>query len=442
MWDNRAIWYRGARYQLGRARRRYAIWLAGAPPSRPVEEWPETPEGWAAAWARFTAVEQPGTITQLPPPAEPPALVPAALALFAAGLVAGIAGLFPAYLSGQSLATHPDQLAPHLIYLATWAASALLILAGGARRRAGLLLGLGTSAVTFGFFLADVGQVIAGGTHLLGAGLVLSVLGWLGCTAGAVLIFRPGRAELPRRVAAVRGLDSRVAGLLAVTGLAALGAAITFAPSWDRYTLTTAAGLTRSITAGNAFANPAPVIAGDVAVMVALVAVAVIAALWRPARLGAALLAGALLPMVANAVSALIQIGQPLSPANFGIPPAAAAQAGVTVSAGLTPVFWVYCLFLAALALTIAGMLLPPRPRRQPGWYPARPGSGPAWAPAAPAAGWAPPVAGPPAPGTPVPGPGTPAPGTPPPGPAAPGSPAPGPAGPAEDAPVRASGPA
>ncbi len=424
MWDNRAIWYQGARYQLGRARRRYAIWVAGAPPSDPVEQWPETPEGWAAAWARFTAVEQPGTITQLAPPTEPPALVPAALALFAAGLAAGIAGLFPAYLGGQSLASQPDQLAPHLVYLATWAASALLILAGGARRRAGLLLGLGASAVTFGFFLADVGQVIAGGTHLLGAGLVLSVLGWLGCTAGGLLIFRLRRAELPRRLAGLRGLDNWFAGILAVAGLAALGVAITFAPSWDRYTLTTAAGLTRSVTAGNAFANPAPVIAGDVAVMVALVVVVVIAALWRQARLGAALLAGALLPMVATAISAVIQIGQPLSPADFGIPPAQAAQAGLTLSAGLTPAFWVYCVFLVALALVTAGMLLPPRPRRPAGWYPPRPGNGPAWAPPAPGAAWAPPAGGTPAPGTPAPG--TPAPGT----------PAPGTAGPSEGAPV------
>ena len=87
---------------------------------------------------------------------------------------------------------------------------------------------------------------------------------------------------------------------LAVAVLAALGAAITFAPSWDRYTLRTAAGLTQSLTAGNSFSNPGPVIVGDVAVMVALVLVVAVAALWRPVRLGAVLLAGAAVPMVAR----------------------------------------------------------------------------------------------------------------------------------------------
>ena len=95
-------------------------------------------------------------------------------------------------------------------------------------------------------------------------------------------------------------------GAVVMLILAALGAAIAFAPSWDSYILRTAAGATQSLTAGNAFANPAPVIAGDVAVMVALVAVVVAAALWRPVRLGAALLAGAIIPMAAQAISALV----------------------------------------------------------------------------------------------------------------------------------------
>ena len=40
-------------------------------------------------------------------------------------------------------------------------------------RTAGALLGAGTSIVTFGLFFADAGQVIAGGAHVLGTGLVL-----------------------------------------------------------------------------------------------------------------------------------------------------------------------------------------------------------------------------------------------------------------------------
>ena len=96
--------------------------------------------------------------------------------------------------------------------------------------------------------------------------------------------------------------------MLTAAALAAIGTAITFAPAWDSYTLRAASGATQTLTAGNAFANPAPVIIGDVVVMVALVGVVIIAALWRPVRLGAVLLAGAAIPMVAQAISALVQV--------------------------------------------------------------------------------------------------------------------------------------
>jgi hypothetical protein len=96
--------------------------------------------------------------------------------------------------------------------------------------------------------------------------------------------------------------------------------------------------------------------------MVALVAVVGAAALWRPVRLGAVLLAGAIIPMAAQAVSALVQVGQATSPQQFGISPAQATQAGLTISAGVTPAFWIYCAFLVALAMTCAWMFLPPRP--------------------------------------------------------------------------------
>ena len=102
---------------------------------------------------------------------------------------------------------------------------------------------------------------------------------------------------------------------LVIAMLAALGAAIAFAPSWDSYTVRTAAGLANSITAGNSFANPGPVIVGDVAVMVTLVVVVALAALWRPVRLGAVLVAGAAIPMAAQVISALVQVSEPVSPA-------------------------------------------------------------------------------------------------------------------------------
>ncbi len=119
------------------------------------------------------------------------------------------------------------------------------------------------------------------------------------------------------------------------------------------------------MTAGNIFANPGPVIAGDIAVMMAFVVVAVVAAAiaGRPGRLGAALLAGAAIPMAAEIVSALIEINEHVSAAQFGIPPAQATQAGLTISTGLTPVFWVYCAFVATLAVICGWLLVAARPR-------------------------------------------------------------------------------
>ena len=73
-----AILYRGSSYELGRGVRFYGIWPAGRPQPQPIEWWPESPEGWAGAWARFTGLE-PGAITpvgpgagQTPPPPAPP----------------------------------------------------------------------------------------------------------------------------------------------------------------------------------------------------------------------------------------------------------------------------------------------------------------------------------------------------------------------------------
>jgi hypothetical protein len=144
--------------------------------------------------------------------------------------------------------------------------------------------------------------------------------------------------------------------------LAALGAAAAFAPSWDSFTLRTAAGSTQSLTAGNAFANPASVIAGNVVVMVALFAVVVAAALWRPIFLGAALLAGAIIPLAAQAIAALVQLGEGTSPTQFGISSAQAARIGLTINSGVTPAFWIYCAFVVVLVLLWARMLIPPRP--------------------------------------------------------------------------------
>ena len=410
MFDNVTITYRGATYEIGRGWGFYGVWPVGGPRSRPLERWPETPEGWTAAWTRFVSIEAPDTIVpvgkntpragasarregeQPGPFGENPVLTPAAAtlsgtagrimaaALLGAGVILGIAGLFPAYIGGASLAQQSDQLVPHAIYLAVWAVSAVLILLGGARLRLGALLSLGLSAVTFGLFFADAGTAIsAAGNPGGGAGLVLSLIGWVVCAAGTVVAFLAGprsgsRAASPSVPAgALARPRGSALGPIVLVVLAGLGAAAAFAPAWDSFTLRTAAGQVQTVTAGNAFSNPGLVIAGDLAVMIAFAAAVIAAALWRPARRGAVLLAGAAAPMAAQALSAVVQVGEAHGPAQFGIPPATARQLGITISAGLTPAFWIYCGFLIALVVSCAWMLFTPQPA------PVTPGDGYGW---------------------------------------------------------------
>jgi hypothetical protein len=406
------ISHRGARYEIGRGAGCYGIWPAGGTHAQPLEWWPENPDGWQHAWSRFTDIEARRSIVpvsqqtaaadqlassyqlvtpadqqvtpadqqvtprdqlvtpadQLATPADQrPGLAASrgrrsrrgiiAAALLAIGVVCGIAGLFPGYFGGVSLFKQTAEVVPHAIYLAAWGTAAVLVFLGSSRQRVGALLAAGTSIVTFGLFLADAGTAITGGPHLFGAGLTVSLIGWAACAAGSAVAFWLAPAGAPGRP---RGLETTLT--LTLAAAAALGTAIAFAPSWDSYTLRTAAGAAQTLTAGNAFANPALVIAGDVVVMVVLVAVVIAAAAWRPAKYGAVLLAGAIVPMVAQAISALILAGQPVSPLQFGITPAEAARAGLTISSGLTPAFWIFCVFVVALMLTCALMLSTPAP--------------------------------------------------------------------------------
>ncbi len=400
MLDKVTIAYRGGTYEIGRGRDYFGIWTVEGSRSQPLEWWPETQEGWSAAWTRFAVLEAPDAITSVGQTATQPgkradaAWAPAIAAgrssaivaalLLGVGVALGIAGLFPDYLGGTSLAAQPDNLVAHVIYLAAWTAGGVLIALGGARVRIGALLATGLSIVTFGLFLSDAGTPIAGGAHLAGAGLVLSLLGWLACAAGSALAFliRPARNAGPvpafgpvpaagavstgdlagtrERLFTLGWPRGAALGPALLLVLAGLGTAAAFVPSWDSFTLRTAAGQTQTFAAGNAFANPGPVIAGNVVVMVTLAAVVIAAALWRPARYGAVLLAGAIIPLAAQAISALVQVGEATSPTQFGFTPAQASQLGLTISTGLTPSFWIYSVLVVVLLVSCAWMLFIP----------------------------------------------------------------------------------
>jgi hypothetical protein len=437
------ISHRGEKYEIGRGKRFYGIWVVGAPYDAPVDRWPETRDGWEQAWTRFAAVEVPGTIAAVPTQrsglgtmlksrrateagadaaggsaggvtAAAASGVAAAArrggtallvgeGLLVLGVVLGLVGLFPDYAGGQSLLSQGDQVVPHLCYVIAWAISAGPIALSVSRPRAarlGALFALGLSAVTLGLFVSDIGEVVSGGASL-GTGLIVSLLGWAACTAGAAIALvascrdtdpaKPGPAGQTGSARADCGWPAKPSrshlGPLALLVLAGIGTAAAFAAAWDSYTVAQAAlGTVKTIQEGNAFSNPGLVIAGNVAVMVAVVLVAVLAALWRPARQGALLLAGAIIPLAAQAVSALIQINQPPY-SFFGLTQAQAAQDGVTISSGVTPIFWVYCVFVISLVISCAWLLTAPGRPAVPAspWTPSPLGDG-NWAPAGPAA--------------------------------------------------------
>ncbi|HEX5293741.1 MAG TPA: hypothetical protein VFX25_33120 [Streptosporangiaceae bacterium] len=408
MFDKVTIAYRGAGYEIGQGRGFYGVWAVGASRGEPLQRWAETPDGWSAAWTRFASMESPGTIVPVGrnnPPLSPDgshaagnpvspgqyaahdrAAAAAAAgmragAIVAAGLLGigvalGVAGLFPAYLGSVSLADRTDQVLPHAIYLAVWTVSAVLILLGGVRPRLGALLSLGLSAVTFGLLFSDAGLAVGGNGTPGGAGLILTLLGWFACAVGSVLAFliRPASPQGPDGETGSLGRPSgAAAGPVVMLILAGLGVAASFAPAWDSFTLHTAAGQTQSLTVGDAFAstNPGLVITGDVLVMIAVAAAVIVAAFWRPVRHGGVLLAGAAIPMAAQAISALVQASEPASPAQFGVSNAQASALGLTIDSGLTPAFWIYCAFGVVLLVSCAWMLFTPQPAAAPGPVPA-----------------------------------------------------------------------
>ena len=388
------ISHRGEKYEIGRGKRCYGIWAVGAPYDAPVDRWPENHEGWRQAWARFVTIEVPGTITAVTrerkgltarlrrgsagagagtesrPRSGHGGTLLVGEGLLVLGVVLGLAGLFPGYIGGQSLLSQWEQVVPHLLYVIGWMVTAALVALTVARpgnaARLGALFGLGLSAVTLGLFTADLGEVVSG-QAALGSGLVVSLLGWAACTAGAALAFlSTGKRAQETGARQAEGAGParpgrRHAGPLALLVLAAIGTAVAFAPSWDSYTLVaTNTGTSQTITAGNAFDNPAMVIAGNVLVMLAVVAVAALAALWRPARQGALLLAGAIVPLAAEVAAGMIQAGQQATPAMFGISSAQAAAAGLTISSGLTGIFWVFFVFVISLIVSCAWLFTEP----------------------------------------------------------------------------------
>ena len=62
MFDKVTITYRGAKYEIGRGRDFYGIWMTGAPRAAAARAAARDRRGLAAAWTRFASIEAPGDI--------------------------------------------------------------------------------------------------------------------------------------------------------------------------------------------------------------------------------------------------------------------------------------------------------------------------------------------------------------------------------------------
>ena len=366
----------GRRYALGRGRSFYGLWATGT--SRPVlvERFPATDEGWERAWRRFRDLEArpPEAVATPTATGQATLLLPAGATLLLLGVALGIGGLFPTYLGGTALSSEGFELLPHACYLAGWTATALCLLEGGRRARIGdhrpgmpatlgALFGGALSLLTFGLYLADLGLVTGGPGGTAGAGLVLSLLSWLLCAGGCAVGLAGSRS-----LGALGGPLRRLHPVALLGTLVAIGTAAAFAPSWDRYRLVASAtGQRETVTAGNAFSNPGLAVAGDVLFMVLLVALVAAALAWRPPRMAAALLGGAVLALLAQLFSAVVQVATPPAPGAFGIGAGAAARAGLEISSGLTVWFFLYCAGVGLLLLVAALLPTPVSRRLQPG---------------------------------------------------------------------------
>ncbi|HEY5272683.1 MAG TPA: hypothetical protein VIJ34_05550 [Acidimicrobiales bacterium] len=339
-------------YSLVRGPDFYGVWETGSPTDELIERFPLTMQGWFAARRRVGSLENvpdggyASPITS--PAANQTALFSASVVLV--GVILGVAGMFPSYLGGTSLGSQADQLVPHIAYVLGWSLVAALLLVDRRFARGAAGVGVGLSVISFGFFLTDVLTASVSRGENPGAGLYLSLAGWIACATGSAVALLALRSPAPRGRPVAWSRPIVVAG-----GIGALGAAVAFALPWDSYTVTAATtGAAQTTTAGDIFANPGAIIVGNVITMALIVAVLVVAIAWRPTLVGVTVLAGALVPLAAQVFATLAQPLPPLS--NFGVTAAQAIEGQVTVAGSYTGWFYLYCAFIAGLVL-VAGWI-------------------------------------------------------------------------------------
>jgi hypothetical protein len=292
---------------------------------------------------------------------------PAAIDLLAGGLLAAtvilhVVAMLPHYFGGAgqaSLWSQPDQAAEYVVLAAGWALALGLGLSSPARAGVAAGLAVGIGATELGFRLSDLGDVFRYGSGQAAAGLWLMSVAWAVGAAGAAVavIAARRRAAQPAIQAALPEPPRYGPGAVVLVAALALATAGAFLPAWNRYVgVATTTGRSISFNLGNAFSGPWQVVLGTVISGLALAVVPILAVRLRARAVGAAVVAGSLVVLASQFVSAIVQVGEAVPPSVAGLNATQANQLGLQLHMTLSG--WFTFDVLAAFGLFVATMVL------------------------------------------------------------------------------------
>jgi hypothetical protein len=140
--------------------------------------------------------------------------------------------------------------------------------------------------------------------------------------------------------------------------LATFAVVLAYLPSWDKWSaVAPSLHVSGSVTEGNAFAQPAVVMAAVLLTVIGFAFVAVLGSAWHPIAVGAWATAGAVIAIASQLISAVFQLSEAVPSTAFGVSAVQARSVGLKTSTSLTG-WWeadvAATVLLALLALSAA----------------------------------------------------------------------------------------
>jgi hypothetical protein len=260
-----------------------------------------------------------------------------------------IGAMFPPYpgLPASPVVSSSWEIAVYVCLEIGWALAAVLVLSR-VSVRGGAALGAGLGTVELGLLAVDIanGFQVSNGSE---AGAWLALAG-LGFGAAGVLV---AASTVPLGTPRVPQVRSAVFVLLATFAVV-----LSYLPSWDKWTaVSPSLHVSDSVTEGNAFSQPAVVMAAVLLTVIGFAFVAVLGSVWSPATVGAWATAGAVIALSSQLISAVFQLSEAVPSTAFGVSAANARSVGLKISTSLTG-WWeadvAATVLLALLALSAA----------------------------------------------------------------------------------------